>query len=222
MDSRRRTYAILIGVILLTVPCYCAGVVALILAPDETAVIPTITPTATITATNTQLPAPNPLTAVPTNNPTITPGATETLPPTPGQFETETPIPSQTPTFTHTPTPTLISTETATATATPTPTATPLPTAEVWRPGDTVQVAAVQLQDTAQNTADAAIYNSIVCGPWLLLFLLIGLPGWRLARRLGVLEKAQQHVTSRHNRHDLSTLIVGRDEIIEEENDEEE
>lgn len=112
-------------------------------------------------------------------------------------------------------------TATATATATPTPTATPLPTAEIWRPGDTVQVAAVQLQDTAQETADFALYNSIVCGPWLLLFLLVGLPGWRLARRLGLMESVQR-VASRHNRHDSSSLIVGGDEIIEEENDEEE
>ena len=74
-------------------------------------------------------------------------------------------------------------TPTATATATPTPTATPLPTAEVWRPGDTAVVAAVQLQDAAQNTADFFIYRFIVCGPWLLLLGLVIFGGWQIAKR---------------------------------------
>jgi hypothetical protein len=111
-------------------------------------------------------------------------------------------------------------TATATATATPTPTATPLPTAEVWRPGDTVQVAAVRLQDTAQHTADFTIYNSIVCGPWLLLFLLIGFPTWRLARRLGLIEGAQERIVSHTNRNDVRHVVTGHEEDIEEEDDE--
>ncbi|MCP4425292.1 MAG: DUF4349 domain-containing protein, partial [Chloroflexi bacterium] len=78
------------------------------------------------------------------------------------------------------PTPTPSPTPTATPTATPTP----LPTPDVWRPGDTAETARVQLQNTAQNTADFAIYNSIVCGPWLLLLLLLGLPIARIAWRL--------------------------------------
>jgi hypothetical protein len=73
-----------------------------------------------------------------------------------------------------------------TPTTTPTPTPTPIPTPETWRPGDTVQVAAVQLQDTFQNIADAVIYGGIFCGPWLLLLALIGVPLWLIARRRGV------------------------------------
>ncbi len=60
-------------------------------------------------------------------------------------------------------------TPTVTSTATPTPTATPLPEPESWQPGDTAQVAVVQLQDTAQETADIVLYRLIVCGPWLLI-----------------------------------------------------
>lgn len=69
-----------------------------------------------------------------------------------------------------------------TPTATPSPTPTPLPTAEVWRPGDTAQLAAVALQETAQDTADFTIFYGISCGPWLVVFGLLGLVGWRLWR----------------------------------------
>ena len=71
-----------------------------------------------------------------------------------------------------------------TPTPSPTATPTPIPTAESWRPGDTAQIAVVQLQEGAQDTADFFIYNGIVCGPWLLLFGLLGLVGWRIGRRL--------------------------------------
>lgn len=71
-----------------------------------------------------------------------------------------------------------------TPTPTATPTATPLPTAEVWQPGNTARVAAVQLQETAQETADFTIYNAIVWGPWLLLLFLVGYVTWRILRRL--------------------------------------
>lgn len=70
-----------------------------------------------------------------------------------------------------------------TPTPTPTPTATPLPTPEGWRPGDTAETAVTLLQNNAQNTADFFIYNSIVCGPWLLLLALVGLPVGRWAWR---------------------------------------
>lgn len=70
-----------------------------------------------------------------------------------------------------------------TATPSPTPTATPLPTPESWRPGDTAQLAAVQLQESAQNTADFAIYSSIAAGPWLVLIGMFGFAGSRLWRR---------------------------------------
>jgi hypothetical protein len=70
-----------------------------------------------------------------------------------------------------------------TPTPTPTATPTPLPTPALWRPGDTAQLAAVRLQDNVQDTADFAIYRGIICGPWLLLLLLIAYPLWRLVRR---------------------------------------
>jgi hypothetical protein len=71
-----------------------------------------------------------------------------------------------------------------TPTPTATPTATPLPTAEVWQPGNTARVAAIQLQETAQETADFTIYNAIVWGPWLLLLLLVGYVVRWVLRRL--------------------------------------
>ena len=111
-------------------------------------------------------------------------------------------------------------TPTATATATPTATPTPLPTAEVWLPGNTAVVAAVQLQDTAQSTADFLIFNGIVCGPWLLLLLLFGYPSWRLAQRWQLLPRWQQIApTNRrsHRQNDIQSLITGRDEPIQEE-----
>jgi len=67
----------------------------------------------------------------------------------------------------------------------PTPTPSPIPTAESWRPGNTAQVAVVNLQESAQKTADFSIYYGIVCGPWLLLLALLGWIGWRLRRRFG-------------------------------------
>lgn len=108
-------------------------------------------------------------------------------------------------------------TATATATATPTPTATPLPTAEVWRPGDTARVAAVRLQDSAQNTADFAIYNGIVCGPWLLLLLLFAYPGWRLSQRWRLWLRRDGRERQERIHHDVPATMTGHDEIIEEE-----
>lgn len=61
----------------------------------------------------------------------------------------------------------------------------PIPTAESWRPADTLKTAQVELQEDFQDTADFAIYNCIVGGPWLLLFGLVGLIGWRTGRRYG-------------------------------------
>jgi hypothetical protein len=71
-----------------------------------------------------------------------------------------------------------------TPTMTPTPTATPLPTPQVWRPGDTAKVAAVELQESFQGVADFSIYYGIVCGPWLALVLLVVYGIWRVIRRL--------------------------------------
>ena len=67
----------------------------------------------------------------------------------------------------------------------PTPTPTPIPTAESWQPSNTAQLAMVNLQDSAQDTADFAIYNAIVAGPWLLLLGIVGWIAWRLNRRFG-------------------------------------
>lgn len=67
----------------------------------------------------------------------------------------------------------------------PTPTPSPIPTAESWQPGNTAQVAVVNLQESAQKTADFSIYYGIVCGPWLLLLALFGWIGWRLRQRFG-------------------------------------
>ncbi len=60
-----------------------------------------------------------------------------------------------------------------TPTPSPTPTATPLPTPESWLPGDTAETAVVQLQNTAQNVADFGIFYGILCGPWLVVLLLV-------------------------------------------------
>ncbi|WP_420627418.1 DUF4349 domain-containing protein [Candidatus Leptofilum sp.] len=67
----------------------------------------------------------------------------------------------------------------------PTPTPSPIPTPASWQPGDTAQVALVNLQESAQQTADFSIYYGIVCGPWLLLLAALGWIGWRLQRRFG-------------------------------------
>lgn len=77
-----------------------------------------------------------------------------------------------------TPTPSL------TPTMIPTPTPTPLPTADTWQPGNTARVAATTLQNTAQTVGDSLIYNSIICGPWLLVLGLVGFGLWKLRRFL--------------------------------------
>ncbi|MEM7336508.1 MAG: DUF4349 domain-containing protein [Chloroflexota bacterium] len=69
-----------------------------------------------------------------------------------------------------------------TPTPSPTPTATPIPTAESWRPGDTAKVASVQLQETAQTTADFVIFHGISTLPWLLFWGVIAYIGWRIYR----------------------------------------
>ena len=79
-----------------------------------------------------------------------------------------------------------------TPTVTPTYTPTPIPTPNVWNPGDTAGAAAVQLQNTAQGTADFFIYNGIVCGPWLLLLALLAYIAWRLSLRLPHREATQE------------------------------
>lgn len=72
-----------------------------------------------------------------------------------------------------------------TPTPLPTRTPTPLPTPEGWRPQDTAETAVTLLQNNAQDTADFFIYNTIVCGPWLLLLAIMAVPVGRWAWRRG-------------------------------------
>ena len=88
-----------------------------------------------------------------------------------------------------------------TPTPSPTPTATPIPTAESWRPGDTAQLAGVELQETAQDAADFVIYNSIATLPWLIIWAVILYGGWRVyqfvvRREAGAQEAIAQNSTS--------------------------
>lgn len=130
MDSRRYTYLILIGIILLTVPCYCLGITAYFMAPGPVPTLPSQPVTVTILPTVEGIEA--------TFTPTLAPTATNTsgfptvtLPSTPDQFVTETRLPTLTPTntATATPTPTPTNTPTLTPTMTPTPSPTFSPTA---------------------------------------------------------------------------------------------
>lgn len=79
-----------------------------------------------------------------------------------------------------------------TPTPTATPTATPLPTAEGWRPGDTARVAAVELQETAQDVADFTIYAAIAVLPWLLFWALVIYVLYRIGRRIFRRERVAQ------------------------------
>ena len=149
MDSRRRTYTVLIGIIVLTLPCYCAGIVALMLAPGEGAppTLPAVlSPTPTETATVVDIPGT--LTAIPTAT-RFTPTP---LPSTPDQFTTPTTLPSATPTPTETPT----SEPTATLlpTATDTPTETPMPTATFTSVPTATSTPTAEPTETPTETAE--------------------------------------------------------------------
>lgn len=132
MDSRRRTYSVLIGIILLTLPCYCGAILAIYFAPDDAVVVdedtPPTLPVVVSPTPEATLPGgvmPGTLTAVPT----IT--RQDTRPPledTPDQFVTPTTLPTATATSTATSTTTPTATSTVTATSTSTLTAEP-PTA---------------------------------------------------------------------------------------------
>ena len=78
---RQRIYALLIGAILITLPCYCTGVILLVLAPamPTPQLPPTWTPIPTLTPTPSIQPTLTPL-------PTFTPAITET--PRPGASAT--------------------------------------------------------------------------------------------------------------------------------------
>lgn len=149
MDSRRFTYSVLIGIILLTLPCYCLGLIAYSIAPDpdDAPPLPEVIVTPTLLSTVQGVPAT--FTVIPTFPVflTDTPGAaTATLPATPTQFRTPTIAPGVTPSITPTPsqtttgTPTQTATPTVTVTGTATETATASPTAtatETLAPTDT-------------------------------------------------------------------------------------
>lgn len=138
LDQSTRIRSILLSIILLTLPCYCLGIILLIssqnavsqptptitFTPTETpvpptSIIPTITSSATATYTNTPTIT---WTASPTYTPFSTPThtATNTYTPTPSDTPTETPTITSTPTYTET--------VTLTPTPTDTPTLTPIVT----------------------------------------------------------------------------------------------
>src|SRR5258707_15711279 len=99
-SARRRTYSILTGIILLTLPCYCAGFIALSLAPAA----PGGPPTATLLATITGQPA-----ATGSATITFTPSPAQpsaTLLATTTQFLPPTPTATNVPSATNTGTPT--------------------------------------------------------------------------------------------------------------------
>ena len=138
-EARTRRRLTLIVITLASIPCYCLGWIAMVIAPEPTQITPTATFTLTFgpTATGTlQIPTLSltPLivtgtitptftftpTATFTSTPTFTP--THTLTFTPFQPATGTFTPSHTPSLTNTPTPTHTPSHTATFTSSPSPT----------------------------------------------------------------------------------------------------
>jgi len=107
-----RRYALLLAVIAATLPCYCAGFIAIQRAPGRQTLMPTET-----MQSRSATPAPPTSTFI-----LATPSQTLTPTRTPIGFTPNTPTPSFTPRPSDTPTPTI--TETPTVTDTPLPTAT--------------------------------------------------------------------------------------------------
>jgi hypothetical protein len=125
LGARLRTYKILIGIILLTLPCYCAGFLALTwrLPNNDLTPTPTLLPTVTSPA------LPSVTAGILTLLPPFTAGPpTRTLEPSPTQFAPPSRTPSYTPTTTDTPTSTATTTITLTPSSTPTVTSTSAPT----------------------------------------------------------------------------------------------
>ncbi|HQF70515.1 MAG TPA: hypothetical protein PLH39_04460, partial [Promineifilum sp.] len=90
MDMRRRTYVILIGIILLTIPCYISGIALLARAPDRQGDAETATPGAPVaTATDeaTRRP-PSIVSATPPGSPTPMITVTASITPTPSPTTT--------------------------------------------------------------------------------------------------------------------------------------
>jgi hypothetical protein len=136
-EARTRRRLTLIVVTLATIPCYCIGWIAMVIAPEPTELTPTATLTATFgpTATGTlQLPTLSltPLIVTGTITPTFTftPTATQTLTPFQPATGTFTPsyTPSNTATLTPSNTPSLTPSPTSTTSSgTVTPSITPFP-----------------------------------------------------------------------------------------------
>ncbi|MEM7345010.1 MAG: Ig-like domain-containing protein [Chloroflexota bacterium] len=117
--EKRNIYYALFGTILLTIPCYCLGLIALSAAPPAGSVTPTPFDIVPISSSTPESPENGtPATETPTGTPT------GTLEPTPTQSFPETA--TVTPTSTSTPTPS--QTPTGTLTPSSTPTETPSPT----------------------------------------------------------------------------------------------
>lgn len=138
-EYRQRYYALLTGAILLTLPCYCTGLLFLILATAQpTHTLPFLTPTPPSAASATLPLAALTLTAFLSStralSPTLasSPGATETLIPTRVATAMPTaaqpPLASNTPPASETPVATITPSDTATPTSTRSPTGTPEPT----------------------------------------------------------------------------------------------
>jgi hypothetical protein len=145
--ARSRLRKVLVAVILLTIPCYCTGLVAVLLAPGgpghnsgSSTPLPSLTPVvyATQAPTTSFTPLPFIASATPSQTPTFTVTPTTSNTPTITQTPTAslTPTPSNTPfippTFTETPRPTITYTFTPLPTYTnthpPSATYTPLST----------------------------------------------------------------------------------------------
>ncbi|HEY84730.1 MAG TPA: hypothetical protein G4N96_06425 [Chloroflexi bacterium] len=127
-EQKRATYGLLLGVILLTIPCYCLGFMLLAASPEQNSKQPSATAPLVWTPRPTNSPIPNP---------TFTPYAaqpTNTLQPTPTQFFPTVVLPSPTPTFTVTPQPSPTATNIPASTVTPLPTNTASPTVTATTP----------------------------------------------------------------------------------------
>jgi hypothetical protein len=131
--STRRNRIIAIGVIVATLPFYCVGVVAYVLAPTNPLNPPTPTPTVTVTTAPTEdnvIQVTNTLRPTATLLPTLVPTQPQLgIPATPVPLFTATTAPTNTPAFTATPVPTNTPVNTAVPTNTEVPpiTDTPIP-----------------------------------------------------------------------------------------------
>ncbi len=132
LSSRRTVYSVLIGIILLTIPCYVIGIAALLIAqPGQPGATPATLPAFATAVLQTFTPSPTrpALLNTPTQfvPPSLTPSLTPTSSPSPPP--TAAPPPTATATATDTPTPTPTETLPPTVTDTPTPPPTDTPTA---------------------------------------------------------------------------------------------